>query len=403
VSDYTDFFPQLALSAGLLLAAFAAAPLLERIRLPAPAAFLAVGIVAGLAGVGPTSDLEPATLEQIGAVALFVILFQGGLATGWATWRQAARPILALGIVGTAITAVGLILIARFVVRLDWSVAALVGVALAPTDPAAVYAVLRGREGLRRARAILEGESGLNDPAAISLMVAVTATVTTDDASTSHAVLSFVFELAIGSVLGIFGGLLLVQGLRLTRHVEAGGRAVAVVLAVVLLGAATATVHGSGFLAVYLAGLLMSDAWAGQSRRAIAVPVALSAGAEPLLFAMLGAAFAPFVRGLDLVAGAVLTLATLFVVRPLVATGCLVRTRLTRRERALVSWGGLKGAVPLLLAAYPALDDFGRSEQVAAVVLVATAVSLAAQGATLPLVADTGRLRAPAYKNAPSR
>ena len=99
MDQYVDFFPELALAAALLLAALAAAPLFERIRLPSPAAFLAVGMAAGLLEIAPTSDLSVVRLEQVGAVALFVILFQGGLSTGFNAARAAARPILSLGIV----------------------------------------------------------------------------------------------------------------------------------------------------------------------------------------------------------------------------------------------------------------------------------------------------------------
>lgn len=387
MAEYTHLFPTLALSMALLLAALAAVPLFERLRLPSPAAFLAVGVAAGLLDVGPTRDLSTVRLEQIGAVGLFFILFQGGLATGFRAARIAARPIAMLGLLGTAGTAAGAALIARFALGLDWSMALLVGVALAPTDPAAVYAVLRGRAGSRRARTILEGESGVNDPTGIALMVAVTAAVAADESSYGHAALRFVEELAIGSAAGVLGGFLLIGALRATPRLEEGVQAIALVLAVVLLGALTAAAHGSGFLAVYLAGLLLSDEWARQDMRHHAVPEALSAVAEPLLFAMLGAAFAPLVSGTDVLRGLALTLLTVFVVRPLVAGGCLVGSGLRRRDRLLVSWGGLKGVVPLLLAAYPALEGFAGASRVAGIVLVATAASLLVQGGTLPFVA----------------
>jgi cell volume regulation protein A len=259
---------------------------------------------------------------------------------------------------------------------------------LAPTDPAAVYAVLRGRSGSDRARTVLEGESGFNDPAGIALMVAVTAAVATSHASYGHSAWRFVEELAIGSAAGVVGGLILLVGLRVTRHVDDGVQAVAIVLGVVLLGAATASLHGSGFLAVYIAGLLLSDAWARQDGVQHVVPEALSAVAEPLLFATLGAAFAPLV-GLEHIGyGIFLMAVTVFAVRPLVAAVCLIGSDLTAPDRALVSWGGLKGAVPLLLAAYPALESFDEAGTVAAIVLVATAASLVVQGGTLPLVAD---------------
>jgi cell volume regulation protein A len=387
VLEYADFFPKLALAAALLLAALASAPLFERLRLPSPAAFLGVGIAAGLLGIAPTGELPVVTLEQMGAVALFVILFQGGLGTGFGAARAAARPILTLGIVGTALTAGGLALAARFALGLDWSVALLIAVALAPTDPAAVYAVLRGRSGSDRARTVLEGESGFNDPAGIALMVAVTAAVASSHSSYQHSALRFVEELGIGSAAGVIGGLLLLAGLRVIGRLEAGVQAVGLILGAVLLGSLTATLHGSGFLAVYVAGLLLSDAWARQDRAQHAVPEALSGAAEVLLFATLGAAFAPLVGIDDIGRGLVLMIITVFVVRPLVASACLIGSGLQAPDRALVSWGGLKGAVPLLLAAYPALEHFDRASTVAGTVLVATAASLIVQGGTLPLVA----------------
>lgn len=391
MDEYADFFPQLAIVAALLLTALAAAPFLERLHVPSPAAFLAVGIAAGLLDVGPAKDLSAASLEQIGAVALMVILFQGGLATGFGAWRRAARPILLLGLPGTATTAAGLAVVGKLVLGFDWPIALLVGVALAPTDPAAVYAVLRGRSGSERARTILEGESGFNDPVAISLMVAVTASLATGDSNVAEGTMRFVQELGIGVVAGAAGGLLLRAALRVTPRLEQGVQAIALLLGAVLLGSVTAAVHGSSFLAVYVAGLLLSDAWAEQDGTRHAVPEALSAAAEPVLFAMLGAVFAPLVGGLDLARGMALTFVTVFVLRPLVASVCLVGSRLRARERVLVSWGGLKGAVPLLLAAYPALDDLDGATTVAATVLVATAASLVVQGVTLPRVADRAR------------
>ena len=387
MAEYVHFFPQLAAATALVVAALAAAPLFERVRLPSPAAFLAVGVGAGLLGVAPTKELSVVRLEQVGAVALFVILFQGGLGTGFSAARAAARPILALGVFGTVATATGLGVLARYGLGLDWSVSCLIAVALAPTDPAAVYAVLRGRPGSERARTILEGESGFNDPAGIALMVAVMATVADVGSSYPHSAVRFIEELAIGSAAGVCGGLILIAALRVTHQIDRSVQAVALVLGAVLLGALTATLHGSGFLAVYVAGLLVSDAWA-RREGGQAVPEALSAVAEPLIFAMLGAAFAPFVGVDEIVHGIVLMALTVFVVRPLVAAVCLIGSGLARRDRALVSWGGLKGAVPLLLAGYPALENFDGARSIAATVLVATGASLVVQGGTLPLIAS---------------
>jgi cell volume regulation protein A len=387
MSEYADVFPNLFALAVLLLVALAATPLARRVGLPGPAAFLAVGIVAGAVGLAPTEDLSLVALEQVAAVALYAILFQGGLDTGFAAWRRSARPIVLLGLPGTAATAGALALGGHFVLGLDWSLAALIGIALAPTDPAAVYAVLRGQRTETRARTVLEGESGFNDPIGISLMVVAIAMLGPEGASVEDGALRLAEELGIGAAAGVAGGLALAAALRATPRLDEGLQSVAILVGALLVGAGTASVHGSGFLAVYLAGLLLSDAWTRQDGRVHAVPLATSALAEPLLFGFLGAAFAPHVDLRAVGFGVVLTVLTAFAVRPLVAVACTIGSGLRPGERALVSWGGLKGAVPLLLAAFPALERLDGADDVQAIVLVATAASVVAQGATVSLVA----------------
>jgi len=387
MSEYADIFPKLFALAALLLVALAATPVARRVGVPGPAAFLAVGILAGGLGIAPTDDLSVVALEQVGAVALYAILFQGGLDTGLRAWRRSARPIVLLGLPGTAATAAALALAGRVVLGLDWSLAAVVGIALAPTDPAAVYAVLRGQRAETRARTVLEGESGFNDPIGISLMVVAVAMIGPVGASVADGALRLVEELGIGLAAGVVGGLVLSAALRATPRLEEGVQSVAVLLGALLVGAGAASIHGSGFLAVYVAGLLVSDAWAKQDGRHHAVPAAAAALAEPLLFAFLGAVFAPLVGWASLGQGLVLALVTAFAVRPLVAAACTAGSGLRGSERVLVSWGGLKGAVPLLLAAYPALEGLDSADETQAIVLVATAASVVVQGATLSLVA----------------
>ena len=384
---FTDFFPDLLLVSGLLAAALALAPVAARLGLPGPAAFLGVGIAAGLLGASPIDALSTESLEEIGALALYAVLFQGGLSTGYRAWRSVARPVLALGLPGTGATAAGLALFGHYVLGLDWSLAALCGIALSPTDPAAVYATLRAGGSRTKARTVLEGESGFNDPVGISLMVVAVAMLASDDNGVGDGVVRFVEELAIGLAGGVVGAAALVALLVATPRLEQGLQAVAILLGAVLIGAATATLHGSGFLAVYVSGLLLADRWARQDGRHHAVPEGVAAAAEPLLFGLLGAVFAPLVVGGDLWKGICLTLATVFLVRPLIAAACLAGSRLTRPERVLVSWGGLKGAVPLLLAAYPGLELLPETERTEGIVLVATAASILVQGATLRLVA----------------
>ena len=381
-----DFFPHLLVFAALLLAAIALTPAVESIGLPGPAAFLAVGVLAGSLGIVPTDRLGELPLEQIGVLGLYAILFQGGLATGYTAWRKEAGPILALGTVGTAATAGLLAFFAHYLLGFDWTLAALVAVALSPTDPAAVYATLRGRDQFRRARVVLEGESGFNDPVSISLMIAVVAFVSTDHATVTGSAVHLAEELGLGLVGGVVGAGILIVLLRLTGQLEDALESIAVLVTVVVIGAATAVANGSGFLAVYVAGLLFADRWAQQDGIKHAIPESVSAAAEPVLFGLLGAVYAPRVTGGDLIDGAVLTLVTFCLLRPAVVVACLSRSRFTRTERLVVTLGGLKGAVPLLLAGYAALEALPQTNHTEAIVLTATATSILVQGWGLSFV-----------------
>jgi cell volume regulation protein A len=384
---FEDFFPTLLTAAGLLLAALAGAPLARRLGLPGPAAFLAVGIAAGLAGLSPIEGVSTRALEEVGTILLFGILFQGGLETGYRAFRRSARSILLLGLPGTAATAGGLAVIGHGLLGFDWEIAFVIGIALAPTDPAAVYSALRGRRVESRARTILEGESGFNDPVGLSLMVVAVAAIGSEGSSAGSAVVRLVEQLGIGVAGGIVGAGLLTLGIRSTLRLEEGFQSVAVVAGAVCIGAATTALHGSGFLAVYLAGLLAADEWAGQDGRRHAVPQAFAAAGEAMLFAVLGAAFATVATTEHVWQGVVLALVLAVTVRPAVAIPLLVGSGLDRRERLLVCWGGLKGAVPLLLAGFAALEALDGALDVQGIVLIATAASIAVQGATLGRVA----------------
>ena len=391
MSALPDYYVGALIATGLLLAALAMAPLAHRAWLPEPAGFLAVGVVAGVLGIQPVGDLSVLELQEIGTLALYAVLFQGGLSTGWAAWRRHARAIGALGLPGTAATA-ALLALAGVGLGLSWEAAILIGVALAPTDPAAVYATLRHR-GDTPARTILEGESGFNDPVGIAMMAAAVAAIGVGGSSSGAAV-RLVEELGIGLVGGLVGAALVVLVLRLTPQLDDGLQAVAVLAVAVLVATGTAVLHGSGFLAIYLTGLLVADRWAREDGRRHAVPESLAAISEPVLFGLLGAAAAPFLSLEEALIGVALTVVTVLAVRPLVVLACVAGCGLGKNDRLLVWCGGLKGAVPLLLATYPALEALDVSGEVQAVVLVATAASIVLQGVTLRVVAT--RMPAPA-------
>ena len=384
MSALPDFYTGTLVATALLLIALVMAPLAHRAWLPEPAGFLAVGVLAGVLGIQPVGDLSTLDLQKIGSLALYAVLFQGGLSTGWAAWRGQARVIGALGLPGTAATA-ALLALAGAGLGLSWEAAILIGVALAPTDPAAVYATLRHR-GETPARTVLEGESGFNDPVGIAMMAAAVVAIGAGG-SAGGAGIRLVEELGLGLVGGLVGAGLVVLVLRVTPRLDDGLQAVAVLAVAVLVATGTASVHGSGFLAIYLTGLLVSDRWAREEGRRHAVPESLAAVSEPILFGLLGAAAAPFLSLREAVIGVALTLVTVVAVRPLVVLACAAGSGLGRSDRILVSCGGLKGAVPLLLATYPALEALDVSGEVQAVVLVATSASIVIQGVALRVVA----------------
>lgn len=351
MSGVAEFYPAVLVVAVAVLVLVAWSPLADRIGVPAPALFLALGIAAGLARPNDFHEVSDRTLQRIAALLLYVVLFHGGLEPGLADARRTLRPILILGLPGTALMAGLLAVGAHVLLGLEWRIATPLGIALAPTDPTAVYAALRGHTSAGAPRGILEGESGFNDPVGITLQTVAVLILAGGSTSYADGVVRFVQELGIGVGAGVLGGLLLLRARPLLVGIEPALRPAAVLAAAVAIGAATASIHGSGFLAVYLCGLIASAKWRERgSVETRAVPAALALAAEPVLFGLLGGSYASLVGGADIGYGIAIGLATALLARPVVVACCLVGSGLRRQERTLVAWGGLKGAVPLLLA-----------------------------------------------------
>ena len=384
----------LVVAAGASLALFGRA-LTQRVAIPSAALFLLAAAVA--------SDLAPelrdavsfVTVERIGVVALIVILFDGGLDIGWRRFRSAAVPILSLGVVGTFASA-GLIAVAAHVLLdLSWITSGLLGAALAPTDPAVTFSVLGGREVGGRTGTILKGESGANDPVGIALMIGMIELATEDDGSFWTVVREFAIEMVGGIAVGVAGAALL---LPLMRRVSLPSPALyplrMLAAAGVIYGAAT-LVHGSGFLAVFVAGILLGDRPLPHRREVDAFLSSLGSLAEIAMFAALGLT-------IDLtelfdsdawVEGLVLAALLAFVIRPLVVGALLLPVQLDRGERLFVMWSGLKGAVPILLAALALIGGVDDGNEIYGIVFVVVLFSVLVQGTLVPTVAE--RLRVP--------
>ncbi len=395
MSEITDFGAiVLLVSAGVFLAVLGMR-VADRISLPNAAIFLlATGLAATL--IDPLRDaLSITVVERIGVVAIMVILFDGGLHIGMTRFRRSAAPILTLGIVGTFATAGLVALAAHYVLGFSWIVAGLIGAAIAPTDPAVTFSVLGGREIRGRAGTILEGEAGTNDPVGIALMIGMIELATEEGGDFSIVVSEFALEMAVGLAVGVAGALLLLPAMRRIRLTSPTLYPIRVLAGAGIIYGVASVAHGSGFLAVFTAGILLGDVAAPRKGEIETFHSSLAALAEIGAFAALGLSVGysdlddPAVWG----EGLVLALILAFVARPLAVGLLLVPVKLHRGEKLFVVWGGLKGAVPILLGALAvvaAVDDAGR---IYGIIFVVVLFSVVVQGVSVPFAAD--RLQVP--------
>jgi cell volume regulation protein A len=376
----------LVVSAGVALAVYAF-KLTERISVPAPALFLVIAAV--VSDVFPSLQDHIDTVERIGVVALVVILFDGGMHIGWRRFRESAVPIAVLGVLGTFATAAIVAVFAHYVLGFSWITSWLLGAAIAPTDPAVMFSVLGNREVSGRTGTILEGESGANDPVGIALMIGLIEFATADDGSVWEVGRVFALQMAVGLLVGILGaqGLgRLMHGLSLPRS---GLYPIGVLACGFVIYGVAAVLGGSGFLAVFVAGILIGDANAPQQRAIEGFHTSLASLAEIAVFVALGLTIEldDLADGRLWVEGLALALIVGFVARPLTVGPMLFPARLRVGERLFVVWSGLKGAVPILLAAFALSAGVDDGERIYDLVFIVVAFSVIVQGSAIPLVA----------------
>jgi cell volume regulation protein A len=388
MTEITDFGAIVLVVTGGFALAVLSTKLTERIPVPGPAIFLLAA--AALSDLWPRAyEVVPIeTVERIAVVALVVILFNGGIDLGLRSFRAAAGPILALGVLGTFATAGIVAAFAHYALGFEWILAGIAGAALAPTDPAVMFSVLGPREIEGRSGATLEGEAGVNDPVGIALMVGMIELATHDDASFFVVLREFAVEVGIGSAIGLAGGFLLVH---LLRRVRLPSQGLYPVLALALAGAlygATALAHGSGFLAVFVAGLFVGGAGLPYKDELERFHGSLAALAELVVFVALGLTVSiGSLSGRVWLEGILLALLLAFFARPLVVAATLAPARFRWAERSFIAWSGLKGAVPILLAAFAVLGHVAGAERVYGIVFVVVLASVVGQGTLVPFVA----------------
>jgi potassium/hydrogen antiporter len=376
------------LMAGVGLVAVLSNHLTHRVKLPSPALFLVGAAIA--AKVIPALHGPPQqTVERVVTVALACILFDGGMNIGWARFRSAAAPIAVVGVLGTFLTVIAGALLVHFAFGLAWYVSLLVATAVAPTDPAVVFSVLGQREVSGRAGIILKGESGANDPVGIALMASLITAAGVSAGAFAHVGSEFVLQMAVGLAVGVVGGRALLWFTRRVPLPSEGLYPLRTLACVLLLFGIATLAHGSGFLAVFAAGIVLGDQRAPFKREIEAFHSALASLAEIVAFVVLGLTInlAVIAQADVWIPGLILGAALAFIIRPVLVGLCLIPARLKSNERNFVVFAGLKGAVPILLGSFLLAAHVPGAERLYGIVAVVVVFSVVVQGSLMPTAA----------------
>ncbi len=388
MTDAESFAVIVLLAGAVGLVAVLSNRLTEWLRIPSPALVLVGAAVA--VKVIPALHAPPRqAVEEVVTVALVCILFDGGMHIGWSRFRSAAAPIAVVGVLGTFLTVAAGALLAHLAFGLAWYAAVLVATAVAPTDPAVVFSVLGRREISGRSGIILEGESGANDPVGIALMASLIAAGGLSAGAFAKVGGEFLLQMGVGAAVGVAGGAAL---LWFTRRVPLPSEGLyplrTLACALMLFGAATLA-HGSGFLAVFAAGIVLGDARAPYKREIERFHSALASLAEIVAFVALGLTIDLDVifRADVWIPGLILGAALAFVIRPVLVGLCLIPARLPANERSFVLFAGLKGAVPILLGTFLFSAHLPGADRLFGIVDVVVVFSVVVQGSLTPAAA----------------
>ena len=383
---------ELILVGGALLAAGLGASLFAaRFSVPALVLVLGAGMLIGSDGTGwiEFSDYELA--RRIGIVALCLILFEGGLVAGWREIGPVIRPAVSLAVLGTILTAVLTGLVAAWLFDFSTLEGLLVGSILAATDAAAVFSVLRASTLRRRVARTLEGESGMNDPVAVLLVLGFIEWIQDPAYGLADLAALFAQQISIGLAVGVAAGFLGVELVRRARLATDGLYPVATLAIVAIAFGCADVAHGSGFLAVYLAGLVLGSREIPARRTVVAFHEGLAWVAQVAMFFTLGLLVFPRQLGDIALEATIVAFVSVLIARPLATFVATAFARFTVAERLVLGWAGMRGAVPVVLATFPVIAGVPRSLEFFNIAFFAVLLSTVLQGATLePLARRLG-------------
>lgn len=379
---------ELILVAGALLAAgIGGALLAERLRIPGLLLFLALGMLAGSEGIGGIEFDDAELARTLGTIALVLILFEGGITSGWREIRPVLGTAASLATVGTGVTAVLAGLAAKLIFDLGTLESMLVGAAVAATDSAAIFAVLRRSTLEKRLARSLEGESGMNDPVALLLVTGLIDWIQRPDYGAIDMAGLLLMRLAIGAAVGLALGRVAVAALRGVRASADGVFPVATLAIAGLAYGLAEVAQGSGLLATYLTALAIGSGDVPARRSIVAFHEGVGWVAQISLFILLGLLVFPSTLDDVALEGLALSAALILVARPVAALVSTLATPLNGRERLMLGWAGLRGATPIWLATFPVVAGVANSRELFAIVFFVVVSSTLIQGASFEPIA----------------
>ncbi|WP_299445674.1 potassium/proton antiporter [uncultured Phycicoccus sp.] len=377
----------------VLVVAVAAVRLSLRSGLPSLLIYLGIGLALGESGLGIAYDSEQLT-QVLGYAALVLILVEGGITTQWSGIRSSVAPAGVLATVGVAVSVLVVGSVAHLVLGWSWEVSLLIGAVVASTDAAAVFSVLRRVPLPRRVSGMLEAESGFNDAPVVLLVTALAAGLAPGAETEAwwHILVLAVLELAGGTAIGLAIGWLGARLLRLVATTSSALFAIGVLSVAVLAYAVADAAHTSGFIACYLAALVLGNLPLPHRPAVVGLSTAVGWLAQIGLFVLLGLLASPSGFSAQVVPALVVGAALLLLGRPLSVLVSCTPFRMPWRTQAFLSWAGLRGAVPVVLATVPVTAGTPGVEWMFDLVFVLVVVFTLIQAPTLPWVARRLRL-----------
>ena len=392
---FFDYF--ILISAFLLIIGVLATKVSSRVGVPSLILFILAGIIIGSDGLGFIHFDNVKLAELIGMFALIIILFEGGLQTKWSTVKPVTLPSLSLATLGVIFTSTIVAVAAKLIFDVSWFEGFLFGAIVGSTDAAAVFAVMKGQNIKPRLRATLEAESGSNDPMAMILTISFIELILSDRVSYFSLVTSFFWQIIVGILMGIVLGKIATFAINRINLDSSGLYPVFALAFALLTFSFTDLIGASGLLAVYIAAVIIGNSDLTYRQSIFKFNEGFAWMAQILMFTILGLLVFPsqLVSVNVLVSGLLISAILIFVARPVAVWLSTIRMGYNFKEKIFLSWAGLKGAVPIVLATFPMNAGMENSQLFFNVVFFVVLISALIQGSTITYLAEKLKLTGP--------